>query len=189
MFESGADGPTGHGILVSPPPGASREFGGAAAIADVDGDGFGDLTVTDPSGGNGAAFGFPGSTTGLDPESDWMSTVGASTNGCESFGHETASVGDTNGDGYQAAEAGGGVVWVFLGAPTGPFVVAIELAAFEPGDQFCASMPAAETWTATSSGTSWWVVRRPGRRRLRDLGRHGGGLRGPAGIRRRRDRL
>ncbi len=107
-------------------------FGASVASAgDVNGDGYSDVIVGAPGfsygqPGDGRAFVFLGSTSGLDTAPAWTrasSRVGAH------FGHSVGTAGDVNGDGYGDVIVGAyaygngqsleGAAFVFLGSASG----------------------------------------------------------------------
>jgi hypothetical protein len=101
------------------------QFGSVVASAgDVNGDGYGDVIVGAPYVGNGRAFLYLGSASGLSASHSWSAS--GSTPDAR-FGFSVAGVGDVNGDGYGdvlvGAEnhAGGlGGAFLYLGQPTQP---------------------------------------------------------------------
>lgn len=107
-------------------------FGGSVATAgDVNGDGYDDVIVganglSNGKNGEGAAFVYHGSPTGLDTTAAWSAEgnqAGAA------FGLQVASAGDVNGDGYDDVIVGAwhhdggqndeGRAYVYLGSATG----------------------------------------------------------------------
>ncbi len=82
---------------------ANASLGTAVATAgDVNGDGYDDVVVGSPDytnseAGEGAAFAFQGSSTGLSTSADWTAE---SNQAGAAFGQSVASAGDINGDGY-----------------------------------------------------------------------------------------
>ncbi len=111
---------------------ASAGFGVSVATAgDVNGDGYSDVIVgapgyTNGASGEGKAFVYHGSASGLAATAAWGvegSLVSAG------FGHSVSTAGDVNGDGYadvvvgapgyQASYAGEGMAQVFLGSAAG----------------------------------------------------------------------
>jgi hypothetical protein len=105
-------------------PASGSGFGSPVASAgDVNGDGYGDLVVGSPGGGNwgGHAYVFLGSATGLATAPTTTLAAGGPT-----FGETLASAGDVNGDGYADVVVGEyyaanetGAVYIFLGSATG----------------------------------------------------------------------
>ncbi len=106
-----------------------------ASAGDVNGDGFGDVIAgapyfTDSGKGQGRAFVFHGSASGLDTAIAW---IGLSRSGATlsqpTYGRSVAGAGDINGDGfddvivgepgYSNGEAAEGRVHMYLGSPTG----------------------------------------------------------------------
>jgi hypothetical protein len=98
-------------------------LGSSVALAgDVNGDGYSDVIVGAPSLGNGTAFAFHGSSTGLSATSNWSAESAVAT---ASFGSVVDTAGDVNGDGYSDAivgaplSAGYGKVYVYHGSSSG----------------------------------------------------------------------
>jgi hypothetical protein len=91
-------------LLQSPAPEAGGGFGASLAIADVDGDGRGDLIVGSQEGGFGAIYAFAGGTPVAGPPIDMI--VGPPTNSYD-FG-VSMDVGDVDGDGRADILAGAG---------------------------------------------------------------------------------
>ena len=102
-----------------------------ASAGDVNGDGYGDVTVgayREDSGytNEGAAFVYYGSATGLSPTANW---TGSADQDYGYFGVSVASAGDVNGDGYgdlvvgafgyEEGELDEGRVYVYYGGPGG----------------------------------------------------------------------
>jgi len=111
---------------------ANAHFGAAVSIAgDVNGDGYADAIVgapdyADDQAGEGAAFVYHGSATGLPGSADWSATgeqAGAH------FGAAVSTAGDVNGDGhsdlaigatgYDHDETDEGAAFVYHGGPAG----------------------------------------------------------------------
>jgi len=111
---------------------ANAHFGAAVSIAgDVNGDGYADAIVgapdyADDQAGEGAAFVYHGSATGLTSSADWSATgeqAGAH------FGAAVSTAGDVNGDGhsdlaigatgYDHDETDEGAAFVYHGGPAG----------------------------------------------------------------------
>jgi hypothetical protein len=103
----------------------------ASTAGDVNGDGYSDVIVgaphyADGMVGEGAAFVYRGSATGLSAAANWM-TEGGQSNG--SFGASVSTAGDVNGDGYSDVIVGApeydhgeedeGRVFAYLGSSTG----------------------------------------------------------------------
>ena len=94
-------------------------FGGTtAAVGDLNGDGFGDVAVTDDRG----AVIYGGSATG--PRPTPLAVIPAPA-GVYNFAFEVAGLGDVNGDGYGDLALADylGAIRVYLGGPTGPATV------------------------------------------------------------------
>ncbi len=86
--------------------------------------GYGDLVVGQPGSGEGRAFVYAGSPTGLGAAPALVITAPAGMGG--SFGATVTSAGDVNGDGYAdvlasapTAAGGAGRAFLFFGGPTG----------------------------------------------------------------------
>ena len=129
IFRGSSSGVHQDDRVVVTPPGSKPLIQSAAAIGDVDGDGFGDLAVSAwPD--QPLVFVYRGGPKGIDPEKP--SFVLASPGGDDGlvFGANVASAGDLNGDGYadmivaEDADAsfGGppGRFLVYFGGPAGP---------------------------------------------------------------------
>ena len=105
---------------------ANAFFGSSVASAgDVNGDGYGDVVVgagyyTNGATGEGAAFVYLGSASGLTTTAAWTAE---SDRGSARFGSSVASAGDVNGDGYGDVAVGGGTfgptAFVYLGSALG----------------------------------------------------------------------
>jgi hypothetical protein len=102
-----------------------------SAAGDVNGDGYGDAIVgaclyDNPESGEGEAFVYHGSATGLSTSPDW--TAGSNQDFAR-FGQSVATAGDVNGDGYGDVIVGApyyhnpepaeGRAYVYHGGPTG----------------------------------------------------------------------
>lgn len=111
-----------------------QEFLGkaVAGAGDVNGDGFDDVIVGAPNfnGGQsneGKALLFLGSSTGLATQPSWVVQTDQA---FAKFGESVSSAGDVNGDGYNDVMVGApgyepnGSVFVYLGSPDGPGLVA-----------------------------------------------------------------
>ena len=113
-------------------PSGTSQFGQAVSSAgDVNGDGFGDLIVCDPSAGK--AFLYLGSASGV-PTS--FSQVLAAPTGAGGFCSSVAGLGDVNGDGYgdvvigaPSTASNAGAAYVFLGRSGGLGTSASTIAA------------------------------------------------------------
>ncbi|MEP7126265.1 MAG: FG-GAP-like repeat-containing protein [Byssovorax sp.] len=130
-------------------------FGAAIASAgDLDGDGYGELVVGQPgfpaAGGEGRAFVYPGSPTGLVVGSALQITAPPGMGG--SFGATLTSAGDVNGDGYAdvlvgapAAAMGAGRAFLFLGGKSGLATTPIATlkGADTPGESFAIAVASA----------------------------------------------
>jgi len=101
-------------------------FGGAVAFGDFNGDGKNDVLVgsTDFDPGNGRAFLYLGSDSGLTKDPDWI----FSSPDPGEFGFSVANAGDVNGDGYDDIAIGDpqwganeGRVWVYAGSAVSNF--------------------------------------------------------------------
>ena len=103
-----------------------------ASAGDVNGDGYGDVIVGDPSyesvspqNQEGRAFLYLGSSSGLATSAAWVVESNIRDG---NLGARVASAGDVNGDGYGDVVIGGrrrdvdphgGVAWLYLGSPSG----------------------------------------------------------------------
>lgn len=111
-------------LAISGPAPSTNAFGVYLAAGDLNGDGFDDVVVGEPSadGGWGRVYYYPGSAIGLglSPALTIASRAGGY------FGGSVVGLGDTNGDHFDdlaiGAYPGGGdgQVYVFPGTPTGP---------------------------------------------------------------------
>ncbi len=132
VYYGSGDGPAATPSWAPPPDAGWQLFGYSVAPAgDVDGDGFSDVIVGDPSflGAGGAATGlaalYAGAPGGLAPTPTWT----ASGPGGSAFGIAVAGAGDVDGDGYgdvvigasdyQADFAREGAAFVYRGGPGG----------------------------------------------------------------------
>lgn len=125
---------TGEGNQVSARYGRS-----VASAGDVDNDGFADVivgasTFSNGESGEGKAFLYLGSSTGLSTTASW---TGEGQQVASGYGRKVASAGDTNGDGFadvlvgasdsSDAQSGSGRAYLYLGSASGlstlPFVV------------------------------------------------------------------
>lgn len=102
----------------------NRFADGMAFAGDVNGDGYADVVVGDPTADNGgAAYLYFGSPTGLLPIPEWSAS---SDDDPANFGSSVASAGDVNGDGFDDLIVGattygdGGAAFVYLGGPDVP---------------------------------------------------------------------
>jgi hypothetical protein len=128
VFHGGPGGLGTASAWTATPPGPNDgiypSFGAAVASAgDVNGDGYDDVVIGDYASGelegDGQAFVYLGSATGLEAEPAW-SGAGAQT---ETFGFSVASAGDVNGDGFDDVLIGSPYanrVSLFRGSPSGP---------------------------------------------------------------------
>ncbi|MBN1900887.1 FG-GAP repeat protein [Candidatus Sumerlaeota bacterium] len=97
-------------------------FAQSASLAgDVNGDGFSDVIIGSPFYGNGRAYAYYGSPSGLSESQNWM---GESDIGASSFGRSVSTAGDVNGDGFAdviigAPYYGMGAAFVFHGSGSG----------------------------------------------------------------------
>ncbi|MFZ5471837.1 MAG: integrin alpha [Myxococcota bacterium] len=153
----------------------NARFGGAVASAgDVNGDGHADVIIgasqfDNGEAGEGAAFVYLGSATGLGSTFAWMAE-GNQANA--QFGHSVAAAGDVNGDGlgdviigareYDNGEPDEGRAFVYLGSPAGlganpawtaevnqavaRFGVSVASAGDINGDGFCDVIVGAPFW-------------------------------------------
>jgi hypothetical protein len=126
------------GVPLDPTNQADAFFGASVAGAgDVNGDGFADVIVGAPGVNNqnaseGRAFLFLGSASGLTLTPSW--SVDPANEDGANFGSAVAGAGDVNADGYadllvaavaaDGAAVNEGEVFLFLGGPTGPPVIA-----------------------------------------------------------------
>ena len=101
---------------------AGQRFGYSVSTAgDVDGDGFSDVVVGAPnSSGQGSAYVFNGSASGISATAGWTGTGEAGAR----YGFTTATAGDFNGDGYADLIVGAhynsnGKAFVYEGSATG----------------------------------------------------------------------
>jgi hypothetical protein len=97
-------------ILPSAPRWQAAHGPGSALVGDVNGDGFDDAVLGDPShvgdqGSEGAAFGYLGGPLGLATDPSWMVEGNQSAPGWNPlfFGLEVDGAGDVNGDGFDDA--------------------------------------------------------------------------------------
>jgi type IX secretion system substrate protein/VCBS repeat protein/FG-GAP repeat protein len=113
--------------------GGSHSFGGSVASAgDVNGDGYSDVLVSDPTGNfnyEGAVYLFLGSSGGTATVPTTTITEGTTIGGADQFGAAVGSAGDVNGDGYSdiVIKSAVGPVYVFEGSSS-PFPAAITTA-------------------------------------------------------------
>lgn len=106
---------------------ANANFGSSVAVADVDGDGYGDLVVGALGyDAVGAVLIFSGGVDGLDAEPAAVLRPPAGRGGGTSeFAMMVASAGDVNGDGYDdvlvsaPGESSTGAVFLYFGSPEG----------------------------------------------------------------------
>ncbi len=132
LYLGSASGVAATPAWTAEPNQAGANFGGPLAYAgDVNGDGFGDVIVgahaySNGESGEGAAFVYLGSPTGLGAAPAWSAEgnqAGAS------FGYGVSAAGDVNGDGYDdvlvgapnydAGQADEGRAFLYLGSPAG----------------------------------------------------------------------
>jgi hypothetical protein len=119
------------GVITTPVRVLSRGVSGArygfdvANAGDVNNDGFEDVLVGAPYSGNGSAFGYYGSASGLNPTPDWTATGQYAS---DEFGWSVASAGDVNNDNYADVIVGapnyypnwrGGNTYVYYGSASG----------------------------------------------------------------------
>ncbi len=148
LYLGGPDGPgSAPERVITPPDQGTADFdlcprfGFALAIADVNGDGYGDALITangyDQEGRNeGAAFLYLGGPDGLTAAPVWA--VHPTDQDYANFGRAAAGLGDVNGDGYDDLAVGApwydpgaggdyrdrGAVYVYYGSAAGPAAAA-----------------------------------------------------------------
>jgi hypothetical protein len=102
--------------------GSFTGFGESVAGAgDINGDGFSDVLIGEPTNGAGSVALFMGGATGGDLATNIPTTLFSGINPGDQFGIAVASAGDVNGDGYSDVliKSGIGPVYVYQGGPTG----------------------------------------------------------------------
>jgi len=88
-------------VTLSPPDGNGVSFGSAACAGDLNGDGYADVIVGDPSvnGFDGRAYVYWGSSAGISPTQTPL-ILATTPGGQGDFGGSVSSAGDVDGDGY-----------------------------------------------------------------------------------------
>jgi hypothetical protein len=136
VYLGGPAGLSSSPVLTLITPGSSTGTFGIAvsSVGDVNGDGYGDVVVSDPV--DGFAYVYFGSAGGLSssPSADFQGSFVAGS---------VTSAGDINGDGYADIIGGAydtgnsGIVYIFLGSPSGPsFIPSTTLGPGNTGDEF-----------------------------------------------------
>jgi len=116
--------------LIEPNAASNDQFGRAGAGAgDVNGDGYADVIIGayGTSGGQGRAYLYLGSSSGLAATPTTLAEPTANATATSSFGRTVASAGDVNGDGYTdvlvgapGATTSASRAYLYLGSSSGP---------------------------------------------------------------------
>jgi RHS repeat-associated protein len=141
LFRGSAQGLSTSPIWTGEPNIAGARYG-VPAIADVNGDGLGDLVIGSPGQSGGVVYFYPGGSSVPSTASTWTATSGQAASG---FGSTIAAIGDVNGDGYADFSVGApsftsgtktGRVFVYQGSPSGPSTPPWTLDSDESGSGF-----------------------------------------------------